>query len=122
MHPSKVSKLRESLRNIPRVGSSIRTRLTLSHLAVIGVAMALSGFLLLSFLNRYFLQAMEGNLFAQAQITAQTLIPGAEAIGGDVAAPPAAVSNTLRQQLTGNRCVRERARSQLAASSILDQN
>ncbi len=39
--------------------SSIRVRLTLSHLVVIIIAMGLSGFLLLSFLDRYFLQAME---------------------------------------------------------------
>ena len=57
--------------------SSIRVRLTLSHLAVIILAMGLSGFLLLSFLERYFLQAMEDSLIAQARITAQALIPGA---------------------------------------------
>ena len=57
--------------------SSIRTRLTISHLAVIIVAMGLSGLLLLSLLERYFLEAMEESLAAQAQITAQALIPGA---------------------------------------------
>ena len=57
--------------------SSIRTRLTLSHLAVIVVAMGLSGFLLLSLLEQYFLEAMEDSLVAQARITAQALIPGA---------------------------------------------
>jgi signal transduction histidine kinase len=56
---------------------SIRVRLTLSHLAVIVLAMGLSGFLLLSFLERYFLQAAEDSLAAQARITAQALIPGA---------------------------------------------
>ena len=35
--------------------SSIRVRLTLSYLGVIVLAMSLSGFLLLSFLQRYFL-------------------------------------------------------------------
>jgi signal transduction histidine kinase len=75
--------------------------LTLSHLAVIVVAMGLSGFLLLSFLNRYFLQAMEDNLVAQAQITAQTLIPGATTIDRP-AEPQASVSNTLRQQRVDN--------------------
>jgi two-component system sensor histidine kinase BaeS len=80
---------------------SIRTRLTLSHLAVIVVAMGLSGFLLLSFLNRYFLQAMEDNLVAQAQITAQTLIPGTTTIH-QPADPRASISNTLRQQRIDN--------------------
>jgi len=58
---------------------SIRTRLVLSHLFVIFVAMAISGFLLLSFLERYFVDAMERSLLTQAQLTAQALIPGATA-------------------------------------------
>ena len=48
-----------------RTPFGIRTRLTLSHLAVIVVAMGLSWFLLLSLLERYFLQAMEESLLAQ---------------------------------------------------------
>ena len=56
---------------------SIRARLTASHLLVIMLAMTLSGFLLLSFLERYFLQAAEESLAAQAVITAQALIPAA---------------------------------------------
>ena len=83
------------------LGSSIRTRLTLSHLVVILVAMGLSGFVLLSSLNQYFLRAMEDNLIAQARITAQTLIPGARAAGPSVPSQEAA-TNTLRQQQTDN--------------------
>jgi signal transduction histidine kinase len=78
--------------------SSIRVRLTFSHLAVILVAMSLSGFLLLSLLQQYFLQTMEASLADQAQITAQALIPGAFVEGvthGDV---PVAAYNTLQQQ------------------------
>ena len=81
--------------------SSIRTRLTFSHLAVIVVAMGLSGFLLLSFVDRYFTQAMEDNLIAQARITAQALVPGAMAVGPQAESPPSA-SNTLRQQRVDN--------------------
>jgi signal transduction histidine kinase len=77
--------------------SSIRTRLTLSHLAVIVVAMGLSGFLLLSLLERYFLQAMEESLVAQARITAQALIPGAMAEGLPTDAPASAY-NTIQQR------------------------
>jgi signal transduction histidine kinase len=77
--------------------ASIRARLTLSHLAVIVVAMLLSGFVLLSLIENYFLQAMEENLLAQAQITAQTLIPGGSAEGPDPELPTAAY-NTLQQQ------------------------
>ena len=77
--------------------SSIRTRLTLSYLAVIVVAMGLSGFLLLSLLERYFLQAIEDSLVAQAHITAQALIPGAMAEGPPIEAPSSAF-NTLQQR------------------------
>ncbi len=81
--------------------SSIRTRLTLSHLAVIVVAMGLSGLLLLSLLEGYFLDAMEDSLRAQAELTAQALIPGAVA-----EAPPDpmqnAAANTVQQRQLGN--------------------
>lgn len=81
--------------------SSIRTRLTFSHLAVIVVAMGLSGFLLLSLLEGYFLSAMEDSLAAQARITAQALIPGAVTEG-----PPAEVAvaayNAVQQQRLSN--------------------
>ena len=77
--------------------SSIRTRLTLSYLAVIVVAMSLSGFVLLSLLERYFLQAMEDSLIAQARITAQALVPGAMAEGplGEVSS---SAYNTVQQR------------------------
>ena len=81
--------------------ASIRTRLTLSYLAVIVFAMSLSGFLLLSFLQQYFLQAAEDSLVAQAQITAQALVPGALAAGPPVD-PPAAAYNAIQQQQLGN--------------------
>ncbi len=87
----------------PRFG--IRTRLVLSHLAVIVVAMGLSGFLLLSLLEQYFLQALEESLAAQAQITAQALIPGAttEIASGDA---PSAAYNTIQQQQLSNLSLR----------------
>jgi signal transduction histidine kinase len=83
---------------------SIRTRLVLSHLFVIFVAMAISGFLLLSFLERYFVDAMEKSLLAQAQLTAQALIPGATA---RVEEPQdLAAANVLGQQQLSNISVR----------------
>jgi signal transduction histidine kinase len=103
MHPFRFARFRPM--------RSIRTRVALSHLAVIAVAMLLSGFALLSSIDRYFTQAMERNLVAQAQITAQTLIPGSVAIGplmpGSVGLGPlsdaaAAASNTIRQQRVDN--------------------
>ena len=81
--------------------ASIRARLTFSHLAVIIIAMSLSGFLLLSLLEQYFLQAMEDSLVAQARITAQVLIPGAMAEGPPVE-DQAAAYNTVWQQRVDN--------------------
>jgi signal transduction histidine kinase len=66
-------------------------------LAVIVVAMGLSGFLLLSLLEQYFLQAMEESLVAQARITAQALIPGALAEGPPLEIPASAF-NTIQQR------------------------
>ena len=57
--------------------SSIRLRLSLSHLSVIILAMGLSAFLLLTFVEDYFIDAAKDSLEAQARITAQALIPGA---------------------------------------------
>jgi signal transduction histidine kinase len=79
---------------------SIRTRLVLSHLFVIFVAMAISGFLLLSFLERYFVDAMERSLLAQAQLTAQALIPGATARVEE--SQDLAAANVLSQQQWSN--------------------
>jgi signal transduction histidine kinase len=83
------------------VFSRIRTRLTLSHLFVIVVAMGLSGLLLLSLLERYFLEAMEDSLRAQANITAQALVPGAvtEAL---LALEQNAAANTVQQRQWSN--------------------
>ncbi len=85
--------------------SSLRIKLLLSHLAVIILAMGLSGALLLSFLERYFLEAIEDSLIAQAQITAQTLIPGATIAGADTTpqtAEDAATVNVLQQRRVSN--------------------
>jgi signal transduction histidine kinase len=80
---------------------SIRTRLTFSHLAVIVVAMGLSGLLLLSLLEGYFMRAMEDSLIAQARITAQALVPGARVEGPSIDASAAAY-NTVQQQIVSN--------------------
>jgi signal transduction histidine kinase len=83
---------------------SIRVRLTLSHLVVIALAMSLAGFLLFSFLNQYFLQAVEESLIAQAQIAAQALIPSAMTLGPALTegAAPAAAYNAVQQQNVSN--------------------
>jgi two-component system OmpR family sensor kinase len=88
--------------------SSIRFRLTLSYLGVIVLAMSLSGFLLLSFLHRYFLRATEDSLITQGRIAAQVLIPGStpKAPPGEIPAESAErlapVYNTAQQRQLGN--------------------
>lgn len=87
--------------------SSLRARLTISHLAVIILAMGLVSFMLLSFLEQYFLQAAEESLLAQARITAQALLPGVMAEQPSVEGSPenatlAPAFNTVQQQLTSN--------------------
>lgn len=81
--------------------SSIRAKLTLSYLAVILVAMGLSGFLLLSLLDRYFMQATEQSLLAQAQVVAQALIAGAETVESDPNSIPA--GNLVQQNVRNYR-------------------
>ena len=105
--------------NKPTVGfGSIRTRLTFSHLAVIVVAMGLSGLLLFSLLEGYFVGAMEDSLVAQARITSQALIPGAivEELPPD---PSVAAYNTLQQQITSNLSLQAQ---NLAPSGALNLN
>lgn len=88
---------RRKVHRSSRTRFGIRARLTLSYLVVIIVAMGLSGFLLLSLLDRYFLQAMQNSLLTQAQITAQALTPGALA-GTITQTLSSSASNTLQQQ------------------------
>ncbi|MBN1484869.1 MAG: HAMP domain-containing protein [Chloroflexia bacterium] len=83
-----------------RLFSTIRGRLTISHLALVVVAMGLAGALLFSLLRGYFLQALEDSLVAQARITAQALLPGAVALGpaGEGQDPAYNTVNTIQQQ------------------------
>jgi signal transduction histidine kinase len=81
--------------------ASLRARLTFSYLAVIVVAMGLSGLVLLSLLEDYFLEAMEDSLAAQARITAQVLVPGA-VTGGPTAELSSSAFNTVQQRLESN--------------------
>jgi signal transduction histidine kinase len=81
--------------------STLRNKLVLSHLAVLGLTIVLSGFLLQTLLQQYFLGAAEDNLLAQARITAQVLIPGIR--GEDSPAPAQApATNALQQQQSTN--------------------
>lgn len=81
--------------------TNLRARLVLSHLTVIVLAMGLSGLLLLTFFEQYFLQATENSLIAQARITAQALVPGGGAITADDLRQ-SALSNIVQQSTSSN--------------------
>ena len=81
--------------------SSLRLRLVFSHLTVIVLAMGLSGLLLLSFLESYFLSSTQDSLVAQAHLTVQALIPDARTVG-PVTTTQAPFNNALQQQATSN--------------------
>ena len=101
--------------------ATIRVRLTLSHLLVIVIAMGLSGFLLLSFLDGYFSQAAEESLLAQAQITVQALLPGvtpAETLVEEGNLP--AASNIVQQRQLSNLSVETQNWDQTELPSIYE--
>jgi two-component system sensor histidine kinase BaeS len=81
--------------------STLRNKLVFSHLAVLSLTVGLSGFLLQTLFQRYFLGAAEDSLIAQARITAQVLIPG---IRGESSSTPtqAPATNALQQQQSTN--------------------
>ncbi|HZY45461.1 MAG TPA: ATP-binding protein, partial [Anaerolineae bacterium] len=79
-----------------RLFSSLRSRLVFSHLTVIVLAMGLSGLLLLTFLQDYFVRSTEDSLIAQARLTVQALVPDANAVGPSITTQ-APLNNALQQ-------------------------
>jgi len=73
-----------------------------SHLAVIILAMGLSGFVLLSLVEDYFLQAAEDSLLAQARITAQALVAETTAAPLPTVESQAPAYNAVQQQQLSN--------------------
>lgn len=84
----------------------LTTRLVLSHLLVIAVAMALLSFVLLSLAQNYFVQAMQQSLTMQARLTSQALM-SSQGITLTNVAPSVlpSASNALQQQQTGQLAV-----------------
>jgi signal transduction histidine kinase len=72
----------------------LTTRLVLSQLLLIGLAMALLSFVLLSLVQSYFVQAAQDSLLIQARLTAQALAVS----GMDLAALPSS-ANVAQSQL-----------------------
>lgn len=77
----------------------LTTRLVLSHLLVIAIAMTLLGFVLLSLVQGYFEQALQQSLLTQARLTAQALVSSGTTsnITPTVQSP---IQNTLQQQMS----------------------
>lgn len=97
--------------------TNIRFRLVLSHLTVIIVAMGLSGFLLLSLFEQYFLNAAETSLTAQARIIAQAIVP--DSVGSptvDTSQTP--LTNTIQQQTLQNLYIESSNTAQLQDSNF----
>ena len=99
--------------------SSLRLRLVFSHLTVIILAMGLSGLVLFSFLENYFLQSTEDSLVAQARLTVQALIPNARTTGPAITTQ-APLNNALQQQATGNLYVQTDPLTPLASLNNVD--
>ena len=99
--------------------TGLRARLVFSYLAIIVLAMSLSSFLLLSFLENYFYQSTEDSLVAQARITVQALIPGARTAGPSITTQ-APLNNALQQQQAANNLNLQTGNVQLPTSNQLD--
>ena len=100
----------------------LTSRLVLSHLLVIAVAMALLSFVLLSLVQGYFLQATQQSLTIQARLTAQALIasPGLT-LTNIMQTIPSPASNVLQQQQF-KRLAERRPGSTPAPSALYDSN
>ena len=101
----------------------LTTRLVLSHLLVIAIAMALLSFVLLSLVQGYFLQATQQSLTIQARLTAKALTSSQGLTLTNIMQtilPPA--SNVLQQQQFNRLAERipsiEREYSALSDSSV----
>ncbi len=85
----------------------LTSRLVLSHLLVIAVAMGLLGFLMLSLVQGYFEQAMQESLLVQARLTARAIAASQPLTVSNISqAMLPAASNAVQQQ-TLNRETRE---------------
>ncbi len=93
------NRLRTMGNRLARRLNRLTTRLVLSHLFVIAVAMTLLGFLLLSLVQGYFVQALQQSLTTQARLTAQALM-SAGTSSNLTQAPQPAAQNAIQQQQT----------------------
>jgi signal transduction histidine kinase len=87
----------------------LRAKLTVSHLAVIAVAMGVVIAALLSLANDYFIGALEDSLRAQAGLIQAALIPSAEIAPSTQTLPPA--YNAVQQQQLSNLSVQVESKS-----------
>jgi len=85
---------------------SLRFRLFLSHLSVLGAATLIVGLSLLTLVQSYFVRAMEDSLLAQAKLIAESVFPGVTIPSSPSSQAPA--YNAIQQQSTGNLSVQIR--------------
>ena len=79
---------------------SLRSKILLSHLAVIFIAVLITGFSLLSLAEFYFLNALENSLISQAHVITQSLFPQLHIEEPDPQIEQA--FNAIQQQVVGN--------------------
>ncbi|MCJ7568509.1 MAG: hypothetical protein MUO58_13295, partial [Anaerolineales bacterium] len=79
---------------------SLRSKILLSHLAVIFIAVIITGFSLLSLVEFYFLNALENSLISQAHVITQSLFPQLHIEEPDPQIEQA--FNAIQQQVPGN--------------------
>jgi signal transduction histidine kinase len=92
---------------MPRFG--LRAKLTVSHLAVIAVAMGVVIAALISLATDYFISALEDSMRAQAELIQAALIPAAEITATTQTLPPA--YNAVQQQQLSNLSVQVESKS-----------
>ncbi|MGB2896961.1 MAG: ATP-binding protein [Anaerolineales bacterium] len=78
----------------------MRSKILLSHLAVIFIAAIITGFSLLSLAESYFLNALENSLVSQAHVITQSLLPQLHIDAANAPNEPA--FNAIQQQVIGN--------------------
>ncbi len=96
---------------------SLRTKILLSHLAVIFIAAIITGFSLLSLAEFYFLNALENSLVSQAHVITQSLLPQLH-----IEAPDPQIGqafNAIQQQVIGNLNVQVIAPSDLVENETV---
>ncbi len=112
------SSIKSLLERVPVLtwARSLRSKILLSHLAVIVIAAIFTGFSLLSLAETYFLNALENSLISQAHVITKSLLPQLHI---EVPDPQIGQAfNAIQQQVIGNLNVQVIAPSDLLENEV----